>query len=1831
MTQRLINMHVGIYTKTLCDDLRKGLLITLTLLFVCPGVWGAVVPVSQASDFGALTDGKYTLVDGTTYNVSGTVELGGEIGGYLEIPTGAHVTIHFVQMWSAINRQLSSVQENGYVILNNGYLTISGIGFIQGGKNSGNGGGIYNNKVLNLEGAAICGNTAQYGGGIYNASGAEINMTTNTSNYIGYNSYYNNAVDGGGIYNDGGTVNISESITRFQFNRASNKGGGIYNASGNLILTNGEFTQNLAAVNGGGIYLHGGELRIGGGFTAYDNRRGTSYATNQPRDNVYLPTGKIINVISALNSYNGARVTMETLGTLTNDLTSIGDMHNKFSSDEGGIETYYDNNDHKVKMRSYWSKLQDQINTVTDGETISLTKSYDAHRTDGPLSVTGKTVTINLNGYSLDRNLKENKAEGNVISVASTGHLTISGSGTIKGGNNSGNGGGIVNEGELTMNGGTISGNTSLQNGGGIYSTGTLNIQGGTITGNAATTNGGGIYHDNPIAASFNMQGAPSITGNLVYEANNNIYIPANNVITRSDALTGSTETIGISVPTPVPLTGTIFTSGLTTNEYLVFKADDTNYDISRNAAGQARYQTPWLSLKNNIEEGVEVKLTKNYTAPTDDNLAVGAGNTTTLDLNGFTIDRGLSESAAAADGYLINIPSTATLTIKDTSTSGNGRLTGGKMDGNGGCIINEGTLNIQSGIITGNSATGQGGAIYNNGTLNISGGTINNNSTTGATKNGGAIYNETTATLDISGGTISGNQATGQGGAIYNASSNFTLSGGTISSNTAACEGGGIYNHLTLTVSGGTISSNNTTGDSKDGGGIYNANSGTLNIQGGTIQNNIATGLGGGVYVHAGGSINMRGEPTITGNTVGEVANNVYLPTGKTITIDGALSGDGKVGISVQAVTSTGTVFTSSLSGNGSYTKFSPDLDNTKYETADKNGEAQVQTYWTGLQTLLSAGGSVTLTKNYTAIDGIDTHLGIPSGKTVNLNLNGYTINRNLSSSSTDRDYVIQVQAGATLTITGVGTNSVIKGGYNTSDAGGVYNSGELTINGAYISNNTTTGNGGGVYNVGTLTMTGGTISNNTATGNGGGVYHAESSTAFNLSGNPTISSNTGGGSTNNVYLYGTKTITVTAAITGGSVGVFYNTVGNSRIITTGFDGETIRFFADVSGFDVAKNSDNQVIVGKEYAIGHAYISSGSLYINGQKQITNVPTPYAIQGEQVKVKISVIGYNMMLYNLTYNPNDDTQVDVPGASYPKNLEEYTFLMPAKDVSVEAVILSGCYCGDDTEEGSSLEDVKCVLDRSSKTLKFIPKDNGNYKMKTYSAGTVTWCHFFNGIDDYRNGNYYTDVYIPKNLIYISPYAFVDFHFNCRQTSFSVDADNPNYKAVNGVLFSKDGKTLISYPSGKTGNTYDVPGGVTDIAYGAFASNSNLQSITATSNASLYSDNGVLYNSDKTILFSYPLGKNDITEYTVPLTVQEIRPYAFACEHNTLKYIYMLPTNVPIGGPQMFYWKDDMLDIYRILVKTGCGANYKAADIWNSYQNRIYEMNVGQASISNVPHAKYINANIEPLPTVTMPYNGRNLVLAKDVDYTVAWSNNKNVGTATVTITGKPGSYYEGSEKTVNFVIYREVEISGVTGDYATYIAAEDLQNKNESNTAYPIYPHAINSIDWSNNTIEIVPISYIPKNVPVLLKRVQNAINTTYHFTAATDTPGVTYDDEHFFGVSSSTDYASLKTGSVKDIYILKGNYFYRATGGTLAANRCYIVKLNTDADPAPSPAPAYLSIITGDNNTTSIVVPVEEVFGKDFGDWYTLDGRKLQNRPTQKGVYIRNGKKIAIK
>ena len=135
------------------------------------------------------------------------------------------------------------------------------------------------------------------------------------------------------------------------------------------------------------------------------------------------------------------------------------------------------------------------------------------------------------------------------------------------------------------------------------------------------------------------------------------------------------------------------------------------------------------------------------------------------------------------------------------------------------------------------------------------------------------------------------------------------------------------------------------------------------------------------------------------------------------------------------------------------------------------------------------------------------------------------------------------------------------------------------------------------------------------------------------------------------------------------------------------------------------------------------------------------------------------------------------------------------------------------------------------------------------------------------------------------------------------SIIVAEDNPNYTSIDGVLYNKEGTTLISCPGGKINGSFTVLEGVTKIETSAFANCSgltelvlpktlvtvgdsfagfaeNLRSITVNpENKSFCSIDGVLFDKEIDTLCLYPCGKTE-PKYTVPDTVTSIGSNAFA---------------------------------------------------------------------------------------------------------------------------------------------------------------------------------------------------------------------------------------------------------------------------------------------------------------------------------------------------------------
>lgn len=90
-----------------------------------------------------------------------------------------------------------------------------------------------------------------------------------------------------------------------------------------------------------------------------------------------------------------------------------------------------------------------------------------------------------------------------------------------------------------------------------------------------------------------------------------------------------------------------------------------------------------------------------------------------------------------------------------------------------------------------------------------------------------------------------------------------------------------------------------------------------------------------------------------------------------------------------------------------------------------------------------------------------------------------------------------------------------------------------------------------------------------------------------------------------------------------------------------------------------------------------------------------------------------------------------------------------------------------------------------------------------------------------------------VTIPKSVTNIG----VNVFFYCTAlTHINVDAANPAYSSENGVLFNKNKTTLLRYPAAKPGTTYTVPKSVTCIGESAFGQCTALKELTLSENVS-----------------------------------------------------------------------------------------------------------------------------------------------------------------------------------------------------------------------------------------------------------------------------------------------------------------------------------------------------------------------------------------------------------
>lgn len=127
---------------------------------------------------------------------------------------------------------------------------------------------------------------------------------------------------------------------------------------------------------------------------------------------------------------------------------------------------------------------------------------------------------------------------------------------------------------------------------------------------------------------------------------------------------------------------------------------------------------------------------------------------------------------------------------------------------------------------------------------------------------------------------------------------------------------------------------------------------------------------------------------------------------------------------------------------------------------------------------------------------------------------------------------------------------------------------------------------------------------------------------------------------------------------------------------------------------------------------------------------------------------------------------------------------------------------------------------------------------------------------------------------------SEYYFQNpFGFCLNLEEIKVDEKNIFFQSVDGVLYSKDGKQLISYPAAKKDSTYTIPSEVEKIYTDAFSGCTNLEEILVEDGNRYYeSVDRALIDKEEKRLIAYPSG-NKALSYTVPENVTSMADGVF----------------------------------------------------------------------------------------------------------------------------------------------------------------------------------------------------------------------------------------------------------------------------------------------------------------------------------------------------------------
>ena len=458
---------------------------------------------NNSSGGGLLVDGGSVTIRGTTFvNNSAT-----RAGGAIELDARNNPATLNVSATNFLNNSTGSAPGNG------GAIHVSGAG------NS------------DISGGLVRGNTAAAeGGGFWNGSGTmTINGTAFQENVA---SGIDGSQGGGALFNIGGTLNLSGVTVRDNMadGEAMSSGGGIMVDGGMLMIRNSSFVGNSATRAGGAIELDArnnpATLDIADSFFTANSTgaapgNGGAIHISGAGD-ADISGGTVTNNTASREGggfWNGGG-TMSVDGTLFANNTAAG-----AGADDGGGALFNQGGTLNVNN----AKLIDNSATGAKGSgggifnnggilnvSESTISNNNANRAGGGIEDNAGESALLTNVRLMGNDAGKAPGNGGGLHISGAGNVTVLNSFVLN--NTAVEGGGLWNSaaGTLVVRESVVYGNRSTgtaaddNGGGGIYNDGMLTVGNSTISSNMAAAHGGGVFNT--------ASGSASIANAIIFE-----------------------------------------------------------------------------------------------------------------------------------------------------------------------------------------------------------------------------------------------------------------------------------------------------------------------------------------------------------------------------------------------------------------------------------------------------------------------------------------------------------------------------------------------------------------------------------------------------------------------------------------------------------------------------------------------------------------------------------------------------------------------------------------------------------------------------------------------------------------------------------------------------------------------------------------------------------------------------------------------------------------------------------------------------------------------------------------------------------------------------------------------------------------------------------------------------------------------------------------------------------------------------------------------------------------------------------------------------------------